>query len=48
MMLNKASTDLYTLGNSIYVRKSSLTNAYLLKVNNRNTSKLTVTVNQNR
>ena len=39
MMLKKASTNLYTLGNNIYTRKNSLTNIYLYKVNNSNTRK---------
>ena len=42
MMLNKTSAHFYTLGNNIYIRKSSSTNIYLFKVNNTNTSKLTV------
>ena len=39
MMLNKASSYLYTLGNDIYIGKSSLTNIYLFRVNNSNTRK---------
>ena len=42
MMLNKTSAHFYTLGNNIYIRKSSSTNIYLLKVNNTSASKLTV------
>ena len=36
MVLNKASTHLYTLGNNIYTRKNSPTNIYLFIVNNSN------------
>ena len=42
MMLNKASAHLETLSNNTYIRKISSQNIYLFKVNNRNTSKLTV------
>ena len=38
-MLNKASADLQTLGNNIYTKKSSTTNIYLFKANNRNIKK---------
>ena len=37
MMLNKASTYLYTLGNDIYTGKNSSINIYLFIVNNSNT-----------
>ena len=37
-MLNRTSDHLQTLGNNIYIRKSSSTNIYLFKVNNRSTS----------
>ena len=39
MMLNKASSYLYTLGNDIYTGKYSSTNIYLFRVNNSNTRK---------
>ena len=39
VMLNKASADLQTLGNNIYTKKSSTTNIYLFKDNNRNIKK---------
>ena len=47
MMLNKASSYLYTLGNGIYTEKNFSTNTYLFRVNNSNTrreicSKLTI------
>ena len=42
MVLNNASAHLYTLSNNIYIRKSSSTKVYLLKVNNTNTSKITI------
>ena len=42
MILNKVSANLLTLGSKICTRKSSSTNIYLFKVNNRNASKLTV------
>ena len=49
MMLNTVFAHLLTLRNDIYTRKSSLTNIYLFKVNNRSTkekcenySKLTI------
>ena len=37
-MLNRTSDYLQTLGNNIYIRKSSSTTIYLFKVNNRSTS----------
>ena len=39
MILNKASSYLYTLGNDIYTGKNSSTNIYLFKVNKSNTRK---------
>ena len=39
MMLNKASTHLYTLSNNIYTRKNSQTKIYLIIANKSNTKK---------
>ena len=39
MMLNKASSYLYTLGNEIYTGKNFSTNIDLFRVNNSNTRK---------
>ena len=39
IILNEASSYLYTLGNDIYTGKNSSTNIYLFRVNNSNTRK---------
>ena len=39
IILNEASSYLYTLGNDIYTEKISSKNIYLFRVNNSNTSK---------
>ena len=39
IILDEASTYLYTLGNDIYTGKNSLTNIYLFRVNNSNLRK---------
>ena len=39
VILNEASSYLYTLGNDIYTGKNSSTNIYLFRVNNSNTRK---------
>ena len=39
IILNEASSYLYTLGNDIYTGKNSSTNIYLFRVNNINTRK---------
>ena len=39
MIINKAFTRLYILGNNIYTRSNFLANIYLLLVTNGNTSK---------